>query len=108
MNYPLFLCCCCRIQVDEEYRGKISEFGLGQLRTAHFSAAGGDIPLWSAPEVIMGAAPTPAADVYSFGIVMWEVHTHTHARTFDIQSIDIHVPSLNFLCPLFLPCLLGL
>ena len=30
-------------------------------------------PLWMAPEIIAGKAYGPSADVYSFGIVMWEI-----------------------------------
>eukprot|EP00798_Chlamydomonas_sp_ICE-L_P025955 gene25955-11637_t len=32
-------------------------------------------PRWSAPEVIMSSAIGPAADVYSFAIIMWEMLT---------------------------------
>lgn len=50
--------------------------------------------LYAAPEVLRGAAPTPASDVYSFAIVMWTVLTRTspypsfmNRRTF-LQTLD--------------------
>jgi serine/threonine protein kinase len=34
-----------------------------------------DNPMWLAPEVLAGQECTKASDVYSFGIIMWEVFT---------------------------------
>ena len=32
-------------------------------------------PVQAAPEMLMGEDPTPAADIYSLGIVLWELCT---------------------------------
>lgn len=32
-------------------------------------------PRWCAPEVLEGETATPASDVFSFGVVMWEMLT---------------------------------
>ncbi len=44
-----------------------------QLRASTQRTKGVGTPLWMAPEIIEGKAYGPSADVYSFGIVMWEI-----------------------------------
>jgi serine/threonine protein kinase len=39
------------------------------------SGGGATNPRWMAPEVLDGQQATPAADVFAFGVVMWEVLT---------------------------------
>jgi hypothetical protein len=59
---------------------KITDFGLSQataqgcsLRDGKEGARG--TPLWMAPEVLEGKEFSTSADVYSFGIVLWEIYT---------------------------------
>eukprot|EP00047_Mylnosiga_fluctuans_P000470 m.193244 g.193244 ORF g.193244 m.193244 type:complete len:1071 (+) comp10069_c6_seq2:105-3317(+) len=42
-------------------------------REALLRTTGLGTPLWMAPEVMQGGAYGPSADVYSFGIVLWEI-----------------------------------
>jgi serine/threonine protein kinase len=37
-------------------------------------------PLWMAPELTQGEGFTPECDVYSYGIVLWQVGPHTPHR----------------------------
>ncbi|KAL4430024.1 hypothetical protein ABPG77_004394 [Micractinium sp. CCAP 211/92] len=65
--------------VDDSYHCKVSDFNLSRfveenLGTKSSSMAGLN-PRWLAPEVMKGGRATPAADTYSFGIVMWELLT---------------------------------
>lgn len=66
--------------VDENYRIKICDFGLSQIK-AHGEKLSDGIdgakgtPLWMAPEVMMGKEFNEKCDVYSFGIVLWELLT---------------------------------
>ena len=62
--------------VDEFWRVKVSDFGLSTVfeQTDQTMAAYGT-PCWTAPEVLRNLHYTVKADVYSFGIVMWECVT---------------------------------
>jgi hypothetical protein len=61
------------------HRGKISDVGLSKmLPTSHEYIK--DLQTsgtwnWCAPEVILCAKCTPAADMFSFGVVLWEICT---------------------------------
>mmetsp|Transcript_16269 Transcript_16269/g.63418 ORF Transcript_16269/g.63418 Transcript_16269/m.63418 type:complete len:730 (+) Transcript_16269:107-2296(+) len=68
--------------IDENNRIKICDFGLSQIKAVgdtvflHDGADGAKgTPLWMAPEVMMGRQFNEKADVYSFGIVLWEILT---------------------------------
>jgi hypothetical protein len=65
--------------VDANWHVKISDFGLAK---AHLDAAPGGAkssllavtnPRWLAPEVLAGGRATAASDVFSFGVVLWEL-----------------------------------
>jgi len=66
--------------VDENMRVKVCDFGLSQIlptetgSTRDAKSAKGT-PLWMAPEVMMFKDFNEKADVYSFGIVLWEIVT---------------------------------
>jgi serine/threonine protein kinase len=67
------------VLVDEEYRVKLGgDFGHGRFDTRLQTVTHADVPIWSAPEVIRGSAPTVAADLYSLGMLIWEVFVGHH------------------------------
>ena len=60
--------------IDERWVVKVGDFGHSLvLDEAHANSNIQGTPYWTAPEVLGGEPNTPASDVYSFGIVMWEV-----------------------------------
>jgi serine/threonine protein kinase len=69
------------VLLTSDGHAKLCDFGLAKLRTltvASLSAAPSAVGTyaWSAPEVILdGDQHSPASDVYSMGIVMWELMT---------------------------------
>src|SRR5690242_17117495 len=62
-------------QINNQYKAVISDFGLTKAREAAKLETRCGSPAWSAPEVMRGESYTELADVYSFGIVLWEVLT---------------------------------
>ena len=54
---------------------KISDFGLSTKSSLPSEGRLVDNPLWLAPEVIRSLPYSTKADVYSFGIILWELHS---------------------------------
>ncbi|KAL5709595.1 non-specific serine/threonine protein kinase [Ranunculus cassubicifolius] len=63
--------------VDKKYTVKVCDFGLSRLKANTFlsakSAAG--TPEWMAPEVLRDEPSNEKCDVYSFGVILWELMT---------------------------------
>ena len=59
------------VLLDKNYVAKIADFGLARLRDIHMTKLRGTFQ-WMAPEVIINDTYTEKADVYSFGIILWE------------------------------------
>ena len=57
--------------LDKNYVAKIADFGWAKLRDEHMTKLRGTFQ-WMAPEVITNEDYTEKADVYSFGIILWE------------------------------------
>jgi len=62
--------------VNDNFKVKVSDFGLAKLADSHqpsgaMTSCG--TPSWTAPEVLRNEAYTEKADVYSFGLVLWEL-----------------------------------
>ncbi|KAL0036873.1 hypothetical protein WJX77_003215 [Trebouxia sp. C0004] len=66
--------------VDKHWRVKVTDFNLSSMLRLDADSAGLDSsfannPRWLAPEVIAVQNFSKAADVYSFGIILWELMT---------------------------------
>jgi len=65
--------------VDKHGQIKVCDFGLAAIKPANESLQDKETipgtPLWMPPEVMMGRPVTEKADVYSYGIVLWEIVT---------------------------------
>ncbi|KAI3432561.1 hypothetical protein D9Q98_004110 [Chlorella vulgaris] len=67
--------------VDEHWRLKVADFNLSKiLSTAQTgssvnTAGGANNPIWLAPEIVEGGQATAESDVFSFGLVMFELLT---------------------------------
>ncbi|KAJ4459022.1 putative protein kinase [Paratrimastix pyriformis] len=61
--------------VTDDLRVKVSDFGISRLsQEAGITTAAGT-PAWSAPEVLRGDRSWLPSDVFSFGVVLWELFT---------------------------------
>lgn len=62
--------------VDKNWNVKVADFGLSKIQSGKDDdgMAGGS-PFYMAPEVLLGRGCDAKADVYSFGILLWEMYT---------------------------------
>ena len=63
------------IMLDENDMPKICDFGMARMKTDNSMTMGIGTAQWMAPEVISGNAYNEKADVYSYGIILWEMLT---------------------------------
>ncbi|GMH35293.1 hypothetical protein BSKO_03161 [Bryopsis sp. KO-2023] len=66
------------ILVDNNWRVKITDFGLSQMRfrtLVSHAGSGAGSPHWMAPESLRSEHVDERADVYSYGVVLWELIT---------------------------------
>ena len=57
------------VLIDSQFRAKVSDFGLLESQGT---------PYFMAPEVLLGGRTTPASDMYSFGITLYEIFSRKH------------------------------
>jgi len=62
--------------VDANWRVKVADFGLTRFLSKKAMTQVGT-PMWMAPEIITGEQYTENADVYAFGIILWELLTRS-------------------------------
>lgn len=64
------------------------------LRLCPLCSQGGKIPIrWTAPEAIQYRKFTSASDVWSYGIVMWEVMSYGERPYWDMTNQDVRTLS---------------
>ena len=63
--------------LSEDWTVKICDFGLARYKEKFIRDNHGQVgtPHWMAPEILRGEKYTEAADVYSFGVILWELIT---------------------------------
>ncbi|KAJ1691154.1 hypothetical protein LUZ63_015309 [Rhynchospora breviuscula] len=63
--------------VDKNWVVKVSDFGLSRLKHHTFlsSKSTAGTPEWMAPEVLRNEPSNEKCDVYSFGVILWELAT---------------------------------
>lgn len=64
--------------VDSNWTLKVSDFGMAQLKSYTYdsvSGAPGGTPEWMSPEALRGDEANERSDIYSFGVILWELMT---------------------------------
>ncbi|XP_026403266.1 serine/threonine-protein kinase EDR1-like isoform X2 [Papaver somniferum] len=61
--------------VDKDWTVKVGDFGLSPLKHTTFLSTNSGKGTWMAPEVIRNEPANGKADVYSFGVILWELAT---------------------------------
>ncbi|XP_067383048.1 ephrin type-A receptor 2 isoform X1 [Channa argus] len=82
------------ILVNNSLECKVSDFGLSRVLEDNpegtYTTSGGKIPIrWTAPEAIAYRKFTSASDVWSFGIVMWEVMAFGERPYWDMSNHEV-------------------
>ncbi|XP_064820262.1 ephrin type-A receptor 4a-like, partial [Oncorhynchus masou masou] len=81
------------ILVDEGLVCKVSDFGLSRVLEDHpepaYNTMGDKVPVrWTAPEAITYRKFSSASDVWSYGIVMWEVMSYGERPYWEMSNQD--------------------
>ncbi|XP_072100877.1 ephrin type-A receptor 2 [Mobula birostris] len=87
------------ILVNSQLVCKVSDFGLSRVleddTEGTYTTSGGKIPIrWTAPEAIAYRKFTSASDVWSFGIVMWEVLSYGERPYWEMSNHEV-MKSIN-------------
>ncbi|XP_035757766.1 ephrin type-A receptor 2, partial [Egretta garzetta] len=82
------------ILVNSNLVCKVSDFGLSRVLEddpeATYTTSGGKIPIrWTAPEAISYRKFTSASDVWSYGIVMWEVMSYGERPYWELSNHEV-------------------
>uniref|UniRef100_H2ZQT8 receptor protein-tyrosine kinase n=1 Tax=Ciona savignyi TaxID=51511 RepID=H2ZQT8_CIOSA len=82
------------ILVNAQLICKVSDFGMSRVleedSDAAYTARGGKIPIrWTAPEAFTYRKFTSASDVWSYGIVMWEVMSYGERPYWGMSNRDV-------------------
>jgi Leucine-rich repeat (LRR) protein len=73
---------------------KIADLGLASF-TSMNAVTMVDNPLWAAPEMIKHAVCSPSVDIYSFGIIMWELCSGLLPFAIELQQLGGFLAKLS-------------
>merc|ERR1712130_710465 len=79
--------------VEEDWTIKVADFGLTRFMGERKMSQVGT-PIWMAPEIIRNNPYTQKADVYAFGIILWEI-LHRKEPYENMSPIQIVVAVVN-------------
>lgn len=63
--------------VDKDWKVKVADFGLSRVKHETYltTKTGKGTPQWMAPEVLRNEPSDEKSDIYSFGVILWELAT---------------------------------
>ena len=80
------------VLIDSDYTPKIADFGLSRetQENVYGVKTGGKIPVrWTAPEAILFRKFNMASDVWSYGVLMWEVMSYGKSPYGDVDNYTL-------------------
>ncbi|CAL8362298.1 unnamed protein product [Gadus morhua 'NCC'] len=82
------------VLVDQNLVCKVSDFGMSRIveddPDSAYCASGGKIPIrWTAPEAVAYGKFSSASDVWSYGILMWEVMSYGERPYWEMSNQDV-------------------
>jgi len=80
--------------VARDWTVKVGDFGLTRFLSEKKAMTQVGTPMWMAPEIIIGKQYTEKADVYAFGIILWEILTRLEPYE-DKEPMQIVVEVVN-------------
>ncbi|GMI48845.1 hypothetical protein TrCOL_g5988 [Triparma columacea] len=94
------------VMVDNNFNAKMCDFGLSRYIKTDKTMTFCGTPYWTAPEIIRQEPYTEKADVYSYGIVLWELITAQEPYS-GMESMEVAYaaaerglrPSIPSVCP---------
>ena len=86
---------CSNVLLSDDQRACLADLGFAQVLGSAARTAKGGSRLYAAPELLMGARCTLAADVYSFGVLLIELTTQQVVR----HRGDWRLPQAPQQCP---------
>jgi len=79
-----------QINKGEEIIPKITDFGLSREQGSYYQIQNSAIPTrWTAPEVFLYHKYYKESDVWSFGVVIWEVFENGKIPYFDLENKEV-------------------
>jgi serine/threonine protein kinase len=63
-----------KLLIDDKGRCKIADFGLRTIKTT-IASLFRSRPAWTAPDVLIESKHSFSSDMYSFGVIIWEIFT---------------------------------
>ncbi|XP_074576610.1 uncharacterized protein LOC141833126 isoform X2 [Curcuma longa] len=76
--------------VDKNWTVKVGDFGLSRLKHETYltTKSGKGTPQWMAPEVLRNEPSDEKSDVYSYGVILWELVTEK-IPWYDLNSMQV-------------------
>jgi len=81
------------VLVSQQKTCKVADFGLSQSLdddSEYFKSEGGKVPIrWTAPEALASRKYTSSSDVWSYGILLWEIMTFGSRPYGDMGNLEV-------------------